>query len=337
MVLTGLDHSSKNAFKSYVVFLLVVTGLLAGVYEGYQQWQRLSCWGGGYVQDAWMSYCESKRFGSYEHAAVFFGLEPEIREKMAEAQILTLSGSRLQEALSIAGASDWFKERGLRLYMLGFGYDEQSGFAEMLLSKYQTHPDVLVINADPYLTGQLSDVAKLIKSNPHTEVTAALELRRFEEWHRWICARIDWICRGTNASFRARSDGHWIFSPDKDRDKPRSMVLPAAPTESARLAKYLENAKRLLRLVNVDRRCVIFTTVPSTDQSGDVAAFLAERLGARSVLPEVHDLHTRDGSHLTPESAGRWTRSFLTVAEPIFNECISPREPRSVSTTSDTH
>ncbi len=304
---------------------MATAGILAGGFEAHQQFQRLQCWGGGYEQNSWMAYCELKQFGDYEHAAVYFGLEPEVAPKIEQAEVITLSGSRLQEALSISGTADWFLAHQFSLYMLGFGFDEQSGFAEMLFSKYHARPKVLIINVDPYLTGELSGPAQLIRSSPQIEKGTALSLKRFEDLHRSLCAKFSWLCTNTPSSYRSRVDGHWTFSPPPGQppsDKGRP-VLKAPPTPPAQFTIYAENARRLLNLVVVDRRCVVYTIVPSTDQSGDVAAHLAQILGGRSVQPDVSDLYTRDGSHLTPESAARWSTAFTSALQPVLDVCIN--------------
>ena len=74
--------------------------------------------------------------------------------------------------------------------------------------------------------------------------------------------------------------------------------------------------------LGVDRRCVIFTLVPTVDARPATSAAIAKALGVEFIAPEVEDLLTFDGSHLDRQSAERWSGAFFDVAGARIKDCL---------------
>jgi hypothetical protein len=91
--------------RTYSVVVCIVLASLIGLRELNARAIELTCWAGGYSQDAWLAYCNSKRYGVYDVEAIWYRIEKEVAPEIAHAQVLTLSDSRLQSALSLGGAT----------------------------------------------------------------------------------------------------------------------------------------------------------------------------------------------------------------------------------------
>ena len=69
---------------------------------------------------------------------------------MKKADVLFLGNSRALFAFSSDAIANFFGKGKLRYYVLAFGTGETSQFAGALIRRYDLHPKVLVINADPF-------------------------------------------------------------------------------------------------------------------------------------------------------------------------------------------
>jgi len=318
--------------RTYVIAVVATFVVLTGLHALGVQSVRLACWSGGYKRDAWMAYCNSDRYGVYDVDAVWFDTEGEVGAAIKHAQILTLSDSRLQNALSLGGAPAWFAERGYETYLLGLP-TEESGFAEKLWDKYQPHPAVVIFDASPYFTGNVGGSELALSQQPEHEHEEAMKLHRFESFHREFCSRFDWFCGHTFSYFRSRHDGHWIFPSQTDpvwfgrggmpNDQTR-LLTDVLPDELVPLyPDYLKAARRLLAKINLPPQCVVLTHVPHEERADGLPRYLAESLGVVLLDPKVPNLYTFDRAHLTPESSLAWTAQFLKQLDPILKKCIA--------------
>jgi hypothetical protein len=321
------------SFRSYVVLSLITLIALSAGNEGYARYKRVSCWSGGYREDAWMAYCNSDRYGVYDVDAVWYGIEPDVTPAVRQAKVITLSDSHLQNALSLGGASEWFASSGYPVYMLGLPTAE-SRFGELLVDRLQARPSVVVFDASPYFTGELGRFeVDLPTTDERTGRARVEELHDFQRYHRQFCERWSWACGRNFAYFRSRKDGHWIF-PDPATTKlligagdlPNDDIrfpVSARPDELVPLyPHYLEVARELVARLGRPARCVVVTDVPSEQPKRGLAEYLSKSLGITFIDPELTDLATFDRSHLTPESSRRWTQAFLTRLAPVLRDCV---------------
>ncbi len=309
--------------------ILLFLGLM-GAFKSIEIGTELSCWAGGYSMDAWLAYCNSKRYGVYDVEAVWHRIESEVASRIESARVLTLSDSHLQSALSLGGAGAWFAAHGYPAYFLGLPTAE-SGFGERLIDNFHPHPRVLILDASPYFTGDFGAFERGIFEDPAASRAAVAALAAFQARHHDFCESFPWACGHTFAYFRSRVDGHWIFPapsndiwigandvPNDDRRFPvgkmRNELSPLYP-------KYLEAARRLVSKVNLPPRCIVITNVPAEQDLPDLAEYVGQGLGATVIVPRVQGLATFDRAHLTPESSTRWSQAFLAELEPVLHEC----------------
>ncbi len=316
--------------KSYVILALTLFLGFLGIKEAYTSAAQYSCWAGGYKQDAWLAYCNSERYGVYDVDAVWHRWESDVEPAIARAQVLTLSDSHLQSALSLGNASVWFAERGYPLYMLGLPTAE-SGSGERLLTMYEPHPEVVILDASPYFTGNLGTYEESASqaSDPTDEM---IRLKGFQSNHQKFCEWFNWACGRNFAYFRSRQDGHWIFPansssfwlgsksvPNDDLRYPvsqRQELLKPYPT-------YLAAARKVVDKLTLPRECIVLTHVPADNDLRDLPEYLAKHLGVVLIAPQVPDLATFDRAHLTPDSSRRWTAAFLEKLQPVLDRCVS--------------
>jgi len=316
----------------WIVLVLLFLGLSAskGLYD---RAVEMTCWAGGYSQDAFMAYCNTDRYGVYDTEAIWNRVEPGAAQKIQAAKVLTLSDSHLQNALSLGGASEWFVKRGVPFYMLGVPHNE-SGFGEKLLENLNPHPQLLVLDASPFFTGEVGQYERGIFSDPKGSLRGVEDLKKYQVWHERICSELPAACGHNFAYFRSRSDGHWIFPPQTRsiwigyRDVPNdSLRFPTGELPdveiSSQFPQYLRAAHEFATRLNVPPACVVITNVPSNYELRDLAATLGKELGWTVVDPKVSGLFTFDKSHLTPESSVRWTDEFLKELDPVISRCVN--------------
>jgi hypothetical protein len=321
------------SFRSYVIVSLVILIALSAGSEGYARYKRLSCWPGGYAEDAWMAYCNSDRYGVYDIDAVWYGVEPDVAPAVRNAKVLTLSDSHLQNALSLGGASEWFAAAGYPVYMLGLPTAE-SRFGELLVERLQAKPSLVVVDASPYFTGELGAFPRTLMSTDEDTGRARVEeLREFQRDHQQVCERWPWACGRNFAYFRSRKDGHWIFpnprtttlwigANDMPNDQLRFPVSVQPDELVPRYPHYRDVAREFVAKLGLPPKCVVVTDVPSNVPKRELAVYLSKSLGLTLIDPQLADLATFDRGHLTPESSQRWTRAFLEQLAPVLHDCV---------------
>jgi hypothetical protein len=329
--------------RTYCILLVAVFLALFWGKSLYELGVQLTCWAGGYGQNAWMAYCNSDRYGVYDVEAIWHRIEPEVEPAIRTAQVLTLTDSHMQNALSLGGASEWFAARGYSFYMLGVPTAE-SGFGERLLESFHPQPKVLILDASPYFSGEFGKFESPIFQDQKASYDEVVGLKGFQQRHLQFCGRLPWACGHNFSYFRSRLDGHWIFpqqSPsiwigqhDVPNDQLRfqtgvtpNELLPLYPT-------YLEAARRLIANLNMPHRCIVVTHVPAADDLRSLAHYIAGSLDLTELEPDVPDLFTFDHAHLTPESSKRWTREFLVQLEPVLQRCAGARTMASATDAS---
>ena len=100
--------------------------------------------------DDFLAYCRSLGYVDYEHGALYYGLEPKVRESIRAAQVLFLGSSRIQAAFAANAVREYFRARNIRYFVLGFGYGEVSAFELPVMERSGASPKLIVINADEF-------------------------------------------------------------------------------------------------------------------------------------------------------------------------------------------
>ncbi len=286
---------------------------------------NIHCRSSGYGVDDFLAYCRSKRYGDYEHGALYYGLEPAARDNIRNAQVIFLGSSRTQAGFSSKAVRAYFGKRGIRFFVLGFGYGDASPFASAILRRSGASPKILVINADPFFIDGLSPPAQEALDG-HFAFLWRLGLKfLFQRVHRALCYSAPFVCSESEPSiFRSAHDGQWNwigpYVAEKAVPFDRSAQKSIAPEE---LEKAKDLGEKFLQKVGLDRRCVVLTGTPNSDlDSVGIAEQLAAAMKTSSIFPPVDGLATLDGGHLNLTSAERWSGQVVEALSPILRDCL---------------
>ncbi|MER2507683.1 MAG: hypothetical protein ABTQ27_02865 [Amaricoccus sp.] len=286
----------------------------------------LSCPATGYDDTHYLAYCHGDAYGDYDHGAVWFGLEPGVRETAAGADVLFVGNSRLEFGFSSAAIEHWAAANDLAYYLLGFSYTENSAFLGPLLDGLKPSAEAYVINLDQFFMDKASP--------PGAEVMfGGGSLGRYEgkrDWqgpHRLLCGALPILCGEAVSYYRDRANGQWshegTWRTDKDVALLATGIDGELPVDVASLDRAREIGAAFIDKLGVPRDCVVLTYVPTRENKRATADALATSLGFELVSPRLDDLRTFDGSHLDPASAERFAAAFLEVAGPRLAACAN--------------
>jgi ferredoxin len=276
--------------------------------------------------DDFLAYCRSVRYGDYEHGALYYGLEPKARESIRAAQVLFIGSSRIQAALAANAVREYFRARGIRYFVMGFGYGDVSAFEQPLMERSSASPKLIVINADPFFVPPniLSEPAKEAIEGGPGYLWRLLSKMAFQRVHRIICRAVPLCPESEPSIFRSATDGqwNWVGPYTEEREVPVDQEFKERLSESE-----IEHAKPIgemfLNRIGLDRRCVVLTGTPNSAlNSTEVAEVLATALHTRFLAPKIDGLGTIDGGHMNSRSAELWSAAFLEALTPIVNECL---------------
>lgn len=308
---------------------IYVAILAAAAFLGFAANTRLNsiaaCTGEGYGPDTYLAYCEASGYGNFEHGALYLSLVPEAVENLRRADVLMLGSSRVQRAFSTEATEAFFRRLGASFYVAGFGYGENVAFAQALIEHLSLRPRAVIVNADPFFDTDLSWPARtLLKTENGDDIYE--EKEAWQEVHRKVCggdAAIGWLCGDRPAIFRSVKDGRWTLA-----DYGPAEPLPIRPAgedrwldERDRLVRRAEAFLARLEASGVPRSCVLFTVIPSDFAPYGTARYVAGRTGVDLMTVDLPGLRTTDRSHLTPESAERWSAAQLDRMAPRLARC----------------
>jgi hypothetical protein len=299
-------------------FIVLAAALVAFGYQIRTQ-TIFSCPAGGYTADRYLAYCQGETYADYEHGAFQFGLEPAVRSRVQDADVLFLGNSRLQFAFSTTATADWFAAASARYYLMGFLYYEDVIFAEELLRTIHPRARVLVINVDDFFDRSESPPVKTILHDP--EARQKYETKRlWQHLHERICATYARLCGNKFAVFRSRETGTYstqgvaeqkVVAVSFDRIVSPNVVDSNVAAAINFLSHFAQD------------KCVILTNVPFVGTKIGNASAIANGIGAQLVMPASPEgLQTFDGYHLDQPSAERWSQAFFLAAGPEIRACL---------------
>jgi hypothetical protein len=286
--------------------------------------ENIHCRSSGYEADEFLAYCRSKQYGDYEHGALYYGLES-TGENIRNAQVIFLGSSKTQAGFSSKAVRAYFGKRGIRFFVLGFGYAERSRFELAVLKRWAASPKVIVINADPFFSDTLSVPAQEALDG-HFGFLWRLGLKfMFQRVHRAVCYSVPSICpENEPAIFRSARDGEWNwigpYTPERavPFDRSGRRLIAAEEFEKAK-----QIGEEFLREIGLDRRCVVLTGTPDSDLDFvGIAEQLAAALKTSSLFPPTGGLSTLDGGHLNLAGAERWSGDLVEALSPILGNCL---------------
>ena len=320
--------TEKRGWKAYVAVFAVIAFISAvATSVTVMTFQNFGC-RTPQDPDDFLAYCRSLGYVDYEHGALYYGLEPKLRDSIATAQVLFLGSSRVQAAFAANALRKYFKARGIRYFVMGFGYGEASAFGQPVMERSHASPKVIVINADPFFVEPniLSEPAKDAINGGAGYLWRLMSKMAFQRIHRIICRTVPVCPENEPSIFRSAVDGQWNWVGPYMEER----EVPIGQEFKERLPEYqIEQAKILgemfLNRIGLDRRCVVLTGTPNTGlNSTEVAQVLATALRTRFIAPRIEGLSTLGGGHLNSRSAELWSAAFVEALTPILNECLGP-------------
>ena len=265
------------------------------------------------------------RGGHVDHHVLLHGMDAETLRNLHRADVLLMGNSRLMFALRGEALRQYFVTRGLRPFALGFGHEEQHQFPLEVMRRHHLRPRLVIVNVDNFFGGVTSSWGERVLRDSRfdawkieTEATVAHVVRR--EMHRVVPHVPDlWDGEREFIIYRSERDGSWFVATDFGRGvrlesfyRGRDFVRP----------HNLQLARAFKESVEATGARVIFVLVPGRDVSLTHAQLLADAVGVPLVAPDVPDLRTMDGSHLTDASAARYASAFFQHLDPVLDELL---------------
>jgi hypothetical protein len=314
-----LGKKPEGLFANQTTIYICIVLIAALAAFGY--WTRtrsiFACQADGYTADRYIAYCDARNYADYEHGAFWFDLEPSARDFARDADVLFLGNSRLQVGFSTAATADWFSRASARYYLLGFSYFENALFAEELLRRMRPRAKVFVINVDDFFDRLETEPVKSIWHDPQA-------LDRYEskrDWqtiHKSVCKTFAFLCGARIVTYRSRQTGAYEMrslldiSPVSYDQAVSQSVVDADTAAAIDFLKHFAQGK-----------CVILTMVPYVGTKIGDANAIAKGLGVKLATPGILEgLQTKDGYHLDPASAERWSQAFFEAAGPEIRSCL---------------
>jgi hypothetical protein len=285
-----------------------------------------ACQATAYTADRYLSICDVRNYGDYEHGAFWFDLEPAAVASAADANVLVLGNSRMQFGFSTAATAQWFSSSPANYYLLGFLGWENSIFARALLRKLKPKAKVYIIAIGDYFEPFETPFAHIIHE---PAARSRYEEKRFLQYvHKAICMNLSAICGNGFATFRSRQTGTY-YMPDRSRFKGHEVSYDEQ-IDQRQVDGATEIARTFLSELPVKTECVILTVVPTVDTKLAIAKAIASNLDKDLIAPEgLGELQTFDGSHLDPASAERWSEAFFKAAGGQIRQCLATGAPPS--------
>jgi hypothetical protein len=313
--------------RAYLAAFILAAAVVGLSYRGADRWwNSLGCFARP-PAGQFLAYCGAPQFGDYEHGAYYFNLEQAAIARLKQSDVVFFGTSRAQLALSTRAWSDFFRARGMSAYLAGFGFNEAGAFPLALIRKYDLKPKAVVVLADPFFRN---------RSSAHIRVTQPLRWRIVPEMYESVQKKL-FIAAGARFCdmrpaacvttkpivYRSRDDGAWHPS---NFDLAAKFVVSeqgASGNFTAAMAVAdVDFAERFIAATGVGKPCVVLSVAPSASVNSDgYVAEMGKLLGVRVVLPKLADLTTFDGSHLTPESAERWSAALLSEIGETLSRC----------------
>ena len=264
--------------------------------------------------------------GHVDHHVLYFGVDPEALEHLKRADVLFVGNSRLMFAARPGVLDGFFAGRGLRYYVLGFGFREADRFPLAIIQKFDLRPRVVVVNTDGFFLDDLSDFARTVMKDTRfgawklgLEAETGHEVRRAV--HQLVPNFVDLFGRAgfpwrrELVIYRSRTNGAWQISPWEPGTAPvagRDVSFPPLGRHE------IVAARRFKTAMEARGTRMILTYVPTPRHQGGGPARFAELLDVPLLLAHPHGLMTEDGDHLDEASAIAWSEAFIQELERVL-------------------
>ena len=267
---------------------------------------------------------------------LWFGIDAEVVRRLKAAEVLFVGNSRLMFGLRPALLRPFFADRGVRYYVMGFGYREADRFPLEMIRRFDLRPRLVVVNADGFFGGGLSPWAELVNRDTpfaarklQQEAEAAHEARRVvhqlvPNWFR-LFGLPGLGLRRHFIAYRSRSDGTWQPSPWAEGTRRVRRPEPAGPQlgrgEVAAAQAFKAESTAVARRHGPDPR-----TVPRGDARGGAGALRRPARRPAGAGRVLRSDHVRQ-QPLSEGSAHDWTRGLLGTLAPLVDQAVASLRP----------
>lgn len=263
--------------------------------------------------------------GHVDHHVLYFGTDPVALEHLRRADVLLLGNSRLMFAARPGVLDAFFESRGLRYYILGFGFRETDRFPLAIIEKFDLRPKLVIVNADGFFQYAYSDFARAVmKSNLIGAWQFAREAETGHEVRRalhqlvpnWVdlLGRPGFPWRRELIIYRSRTNGAWQLSPWE----PGLRAMTGRDLRQPPLAPHEHDAARRFKAAMDGRGArLVLTYVPTSRPLGGGPALFADLLGVPLVAAHPPGLTTEDDDHVDEGSAVAWSQAFVQELERV--------------------
>jgi hypothetical protein len=263
--------------------------------------------------------------GHVDHHVLYFGTDAEALDHLRRADVLLLGNSRLMFAARPKVLDAFFARRGLRYYVLGFGFREADRFPLAIIERFDLRPTLVIVNADGFFENSLSDLAREVMKDTrfgawqqHWEAETGHEVRRAV--HLLVPNLVDLFGRPGFAwrreliIYRSRVNGSWQLSPWERGSAPvAGRDLDQPPLRQVEI----DAATRFHAALRARGSALALTYVPTPRPLGGGPALFARHLGVRLAAPHPGGLLTEDGDHLDEPSSIAWAEALVRDLESI--------------------
>ena len=266
------------------------------------------------------------RGGHVDHHVLFHGMDEEALRHLREADVLLMGNSRLMFALRGPALRQYFTARGMKPFALGFGHEEQHRFPLELMQRHGLRPKIVIANVDNFFGGVTSPWGERVLADnrfdawkTEMEATASHTIRR--AMHHVVPHVPDlWEGEREFVIYRSERNGSWFVATEFGRG---ARLMPFYKGRDAIRPHNLQLARSFKEAVEAAGARLVFVLVPGRDVSLTHAQALADAVSVPLVAPEVPDLRTMDGSHLTDDSAARYAPVFFQQLDPVLDDLLA--------------
>ncbi len=315
-----LNVQSSNRKPLLYALALVVVAVMT---YGYKILNHgiFACPADGY-QDGWyFAYCNSTAYGDYDHGALWYPLEDETVSNASKADVLMIGSSRMQYGFSTDAVDQWFDQRDVSHFLLGFSHTETVKFVGPLVEKVQPQAKVVIINLDGFFEDRITDpVARIYAGGDSLSRYQAK--KRWHKIHETVCGTVPFLCKTSPGVYRNKETGRWIqYGSNPNWKKAPTAIESDEPVD--RFEEDLALAREFIQSLERSDRCILLTVVPSPFTPAKKVEYLAQRLGKPLHAPAPLGYRTRDNSHLDIPSAERWSEEYLQQAGSEIDRCLN--------------
>lgn len=321
-------------FGALFLTLLVATGFVTALVERVRS--RVDLFTNSQRPPDGEHYLARDSRGYVDHHVHMFGTDPELVQRMRDADVLFVGNSRILYALRPDVARPYFGSRQLRYYMLGFGFKEADAFPYTLILKWDLRPRLVVVNVDGFFGGGFSDWADVVmRDTPFAARKFQWESEIGHDVRTWFEPVLpNWLtifgAPGMNVrpgitTYRSRRDGTFALTP-----WPEAAGFRAPADNGASPGRReLDAAERFKDELERRGARLVLTRVPAPFTFGGASpTAFAKALGVPLVMAEPPALTSSDGSHLSEASAHDWSRLFLDELDPVLREMALESDDR---------